>query len=104
MPMFFDPTPRRLAQRSLTRRLHRKGTPVPTRRSVRRPADLAVRVRLGAIPALDSVQPAGKSAPHTKARARSESQVVPRGAHANLADSTTLIVRKAAHSDRFAPR
>src|SRR5258708_4327708 len=103
MSMLYGPIPQELAQRSSTGPLHRKGTPVPTRRLVRTPADLAVRVRLGAIPASDSVQPAGKSAPHTAARARSESQVVPRGAHANPADSTTSIVRKAAHSDQFAP-
>jgi len=74
LPMFFGPTPPGLAQSSSTRRLHRKGTPGPTRRSVRMTADLVVRVRPDAIPASDSVRPAGKSAPHRVARAQSGSQ------------------------------
>src|SRR5271168_1112010 len=66
--------------------------------------DLAARARPGATPASDSARPEGKSAPHTAARARTESQAVPRAARASLVDSTASIVRKAARSDRFAPR
>src|SRR5216683_6291322 len=104
MQVPFAPTPLGLPRRSWTRRLRQKGTPSPTRRLVRTQADLAARARPDATPASDFARPAGKSAPHTTERARTESQAGPRAARASLADSTASIVRKAARSDRFAPR
>src|ERR1035437_4648902 len=88
---------RSLMGHSVTRPLRQKATPVPTRKLVRTPADLAVRVRPDATQASDCAQPAGRSAPHTVAPARSGSQAEPRAAHASRADSTTAIVQKAAH-------
>jgi hypothetical protein len=111
MPARLAPAPRGLPRRSssmrwqsATRPLRQKGPPSPTRRSVRTPADPAARARPDATPASDCARPAGKSAPHTTAPARSESPAGPRAARASLADSTASIVRKAARSDRFAPR
>src|ERR1700694_3815205 len=98
------PAPWGLRWHSPTRPLLQKGTPSPTRRLVRTPADLAARARPAETPAPDPAPPAGKSVPHTIARARTESPAGPRAARASLADSTASIVRKAARSDRFAPR
>src|ERR1700730_9829812 len=98
------PAPGELLRPSWTSPLRQKGPPSPTRRLVRTQADLAARARPDATPASDCARPAGKLAPHTTARARTESQAGPRAARASLADSTASIVRKAARSDRFAPR
>src|ERR1700685_3520357 len=68
------------------------------------PPDLAARARPDATPASGSAPAAGKSVPHTTARARLESPAMPRAARASLADSTESVVRKAARSDQFAPR
>src|SRR5207249_11352479 len=87
-----------------TRPLHQKAPPSPTRKLVHTQADLAARARLDATPASDSARPAGKSVPRTTARARTESPARPRAARASPADSTASIARKAARSDRFAPR
>src|SRR5437660_1917957 len=94
------PTPRRWGRRSAMRPLRQTGPPSPTRRLVRTQADLAGRAPPDATPALDSAQPAGKSVPHTKVRARSELLGVPRAALGSLADSTKTIVRKAERSDQ----
>src|SRR6266851_2050001 len=98
------PAPWGLRWDSPTRPLLQKETPWPTRRLVHTQADLAARARPGATPASDSARPASKSAPHTTARVRRESPAGPRAARASLADSTASVVRKAARSDRFAPR
>src|SRR5580704_16706058 len=97
------PPPRGVRRRLAMRPLLRKGPPSPTQKSVRTQVCLAPRARPDATLASDFARPADKSAPHTTARARSESQAGPRGAHATLADSIVSIARKAARSDRFAP-
>src|SRR5580704_13385889 len=104
MPMRLAPVPPALRRQSATRPLRQKGPPSPTRRLARTRADLAARAPPDATRASDSAQPGGKSVPHTRARVRLESPARPRAARANLADSTASIGRKAAHSDRFAPR
>src|SRR6266700_1631941 len=104
MPVRVASAPRSPARRSSTRPLHQKGPPSPTRRLVRTPADLAVRALLDATRALDSARPAGKSAPHTTARARTELRARHRAARASPAGSTALIAQKAARSDQFALR
>src|ERR1700688_1618531 len=81
-----------------------KGPPRRTRGSPRRRADLAARAPPDATQASGSARPAGKLVPHTRARVRLESPAMPHAERANLADSTASIVRKAAHSDQFAPR
>src|SRR5258707_14486033 len=91
-------------RQSGTRPLRQKGPPSPTRRLVRTRADLAARAPPDATRASDSAQPAGKSVLHTRARVRLESPAMLRAARASLADSTASIVRRAAHSDQFAPR
>src|ERR1700722_9287581 len=95
MPVRLLPVPVALPQQSSTRPLRQKGPPSPTRKSVRRQADLAAPTPPDATRASDSARPAGKSAPHTTARVRLESPARLRAARANLADSTTSIVRKA---------
>src|SRR5258708_39419077 len=104
MPVRLARVPLGLLRQSATRPLRQKGPPSPTRRLVRTPADLAARAPPDATRASDSARPAGKSVPHTRARVRLESPAMPRAARANLAESTASIVRKAAHSGRFALR
>src|ERR1700730_8724704 len=99
-----EPAPREPPRRSATGPLRQTGPPSPPLRLVRKQVDLAARARPDATPASDSARPAGKSAPRTTARARTESQAGPRAARASLADSTGSIVQKAARSDRFAPQ
>src|SRR5580698_2728876 len=70
--------------------------PLPTQRLAHTQADPAQRARPDATLASGFVQPADKSAPHTAAPSRSESRAERRGARASLADSTALVVRKAA--------
>src|SRR5271167_397390 len=90
--------------RSATRPLRQKGTPALPRMLVRTRAGLEARARPAATPASDSARPEGKWAPHTAARARTESPEVSRAARVSLADSTTSIVLTVARFDRFAPR
>src|ERR1700730_17757348 len=101
MSVRLAPVPPALLRQSSTRPLRQKGPPSPTQRLVRRPADLAARARPDATPASDSALPAGKSVPHTTARARLESPAGPRAARASLVDSTASIVRRAARSGQF---
>src|SRR5260370_39740495 len=98
------PVPPAARRQSATRRLRQKGTTSQIRSVVRTRAYLAARARPDATRASDSAPPADKSVPHTIARFRLESPAMPRVARANPADSTASIVRKAAHSDQFAPR
>src|SRR5437016_6311495 len=104
MPLRFAPPPEAMPRRSVTRPRRQKERPSPTQRLVHRQADLVPRGRPDAAQALDSARLAGKSVPRTATRARMESPATPRAARASLAGSIASIVRKAARSDRCAPR
>src|ERR1700692_4650275 len=103
-PVRLAAVPPALRRQSATRPLRQKGPPSPIRRLVGTQADLVARAPPDATRASGFARPANKSVPHRIARVQLESPAMPRAARANPADSTASIVRKAVHSDQFAPR
>src|SRR6516162_11843698 len=104
MVLRFVLVPRGRSRRSATRPPPQKAPSSPPRRLVRRRAGLAARAPPHVALASGSAPPAGKSAPHTTARARTESPARFRAARGSLAGSTASIVLTAARFDRFALR